>query len=582
VRISTHAPGVDVAPSPPLARRRIVCVGSSGSGTKIVAIALIALVAGVVAWGANNGPAATSSSGGGLVPLTIVSVAWSPSTFVINNTTTGVVAASGGQAPYTYAWAGLPPPCISTGSASVTCTPDEVGTFNVTVTVSDRTGVSTADSAALTVDPSPGGPGDQRPAGLDVKLVSGGLLDTAGQNLFGVVAQTNCYNCIEGRDGTYLNETPYRDIRYGQGGESCDVVNDTFYQAGLVSGACPYSISALKQWCYSTTPHCEWYVGLPGEINDPAYIGYEAKWLVDTLHFPPTYWSIGNEPESYTNWNCPWKTWATCTGTPTAKQWAAEVLAYAKAIRAVVPTAKIIGIQAVGSYSTFIPALAASPAAKYLYAIAFHDYPPPSGSSTTDFLSLLTSQYALTAEVNEVREKITAANASMANVPIFVGEFNGGPCPVPSVFDQEFPDVLLYMGTVVQALEANLSELDYFALANDGFSLVGTTYVPYPTGTWMEEMKGVRYDDAYNYTISGHVPNVWSVVWKDGASDTLMVVNANPSDQLSLAVDTSFAVGSSGHSIVWNTTDSKPVVASLTLTQYYAIPPESILLLENY
>jgi hypothetical protein len=446
-------------------------------------------------------------------------------------------------------------------------------------------GTPHALSSALgpqTVFPSGGLVLPKRPTGTDVHLESGGLIDGVGQDIFGVVAQTNCYNCIAGGDGVYLNGTPYRDVRYGQGGDSCDIVNDSFYQDGKVVSACPFSIGALKQWCYSTTPHCEWYVGIPGEINDPGYAAYEARWLVTTEGFPPTYWSIGNEPESYTNWNCPWTKWATCTGTPTAKQWAAEVLAYAKAIRSVVPNAKIIGIQAVGSYSTFIPALAASPAAKYLYAIAFHDYPPPSATGVASYLSVLTGQYAATAEVDQVRTAIRTANASIANLPIFMGEFNGGPCPIPSPYDQEFPDVLLYMGTVVQALRANVSELDYFALANDGFSLVGTSYTPYPTGTWMEEMRQVRYGGAYNFTISGNVPNVWSVEWIDGKSTTLMVVNANPSETLSLNVGSNFVVGSAGHTISWSSGGSKPVVSALDLPQYYGIPAESILLVENY
>jgi Cellulase (glycosyl hydrolase family 5) len=539
------------------------------------------LVTGAVVWNLSASPTGSETGGGRYVLPIIQSLEWAPSSIVLNNTTTGVVVAAGGPGPYSYTWSGLPAPCGSNDSAVLDCTPAVVGTYNVTVTVSDSFG-SASDTSSITVLSTVGGAVAHRPPGADVRVESGGLIDSVGSALFGVVAQTNCYNCIAGGDGTYLNETPFRDVRYGQGGESCDVVNDTFYEDGKVDGACPFSIPALKQWCYSTTPHCEWYVGLPAEINNPGYAGYEAKWLVDTLGFPPTYWSIGNEPESYTNWNCPWTKWATCTGTPTPGQWATEVLAYAKAIRAVVPTAKIIGIQAVGWYSSFIPKLAASPAAKYLYAIAFHDYPPPTESGTAAYLALLNGPYSATTEIGEVRAIVTAANASLANLPLFIGEFNGGPCPVPSPLDQEFPNVLFYMGTVVQALRADLSELDYFALANDGFSLVGTNYVPNPTGAWMKAMKSVRFGDAYNFTVTGGIPNIWSVEWESGTSDTLMIVNANPSEQLSLNVGTSFAVGSSGHTVYWNGTTAAPVVSSLTLSQFYAVPPETILVIENY
>ncbi len=578
--MSTHHPGIHLAASsrPPPARGER-SVPSRRVAT--VAVVLILLVAGGIAWDFSVRTNAPSPGGARYAQPIIQSLQWAPASLEINNTTTGEVTAAGGTAPFSYAWSGLPSPCVSNDSAIIVCIPQVVGLYNVTVSVSDASG-SVSITSGLTVLPSPGGAAQKRPPGADVRLDNGSMIDAAGASFFGVVAQTNCYNCIAGDDGTYLNETPYSDIRYGQGGDACDIVNDSFYEAGKIVSACPFSITALKQWCYSTTPHCDWYVGLPGEINSPSYAAYEANWLVHTLKFTPTYWSIGNEPESYANWNCPWTTWATCTGTPTASEWAAEVLAYAKAIRSVDPTAKIIGIQSYDYNSPFIAKLAASPAAKYLYAIAFHDYPPPSVSGKTDYLSLLTSEYSATTEINYVRSEITKANASLANLPIFIGEFNGGPCPIPSAFDQEFPDVLLYMATVVQSLRANLTELDYFALANDGFSLLSTSYKPYPTGEWMKEMNSIRFGDAYNYTIAGGVGNVWSVEWADGSSDALMVVNANTSQQLSLNVGSNFAVGSAGHTIFWNGSASGPVVSSVTLSQYYAIPPESILLLENY
>jgi PKD repeat protein len=570
-----------LAASPLVAWGRGPRQGPSASLGTVVAVALILLIADGIAW--NSLPSSTAPGFGQTPPgpPVIQSLGWAPPVLPINNTTTGVVVATGGAGPTTYAWSGLPSPCLSNDSDVLACIPQEVGTYNVTVTVADAGGTD-SETSTLTVVPSMGGSASQRPPGMHGRLISGGLIDPVGASLFGVVAQTNCYNCILGGDGTYLNDTPFHDIRYGQGGESCDMVNDSFYQDGKIVGTCPFSVLALKQWCYSTDPHCDWYVNVPAEINDPGYVGYMAKWLVNTLQFPPTYWSIGNEPESYTNWNCAWTKWATCTGTPTASEWAAEVLAYARAIRAVVPSAKIIGIQAVGSYSTFIPKLAASPAAKYLYAIAFHDYPPPTVSGTAHFLSLLMSQYSATSEIDYVREEITAANRSLADLPIFIGEFNGGPCPVPSPLDQEFPDVLMFMATVVQALQANLSELDYFALANDGFSLVDLTYSPYPTGVWMKEMKTVRFGGAYNFTVSSSVSNIWSVEWVDGSSDTLMVVNANATEQLSLDVGSSFSVGTSGRTIFWNGTASGPVASSVSLSQYYAVPPESILLVENY
>ncbi|MGI0155795.1 MAG: PKD domain-containing protein, partial [Thermoplasmata archaeon] len=220
------------------------------------------LITGGVAWDYSVAPKVPE--GGGARPMLpiIQSLEWTPSRLDINNTTTGVVVASGGPGPYSYTWSGLPPPCSSNESAVLECSPQVAGTYNVTVSVSDSAGTA-SETSTITVLPPEGGSAPQRPPGVDVNLDSGGPIDATGASIFGVVAQTNCYDCIAGGDGVYLNETPFQDVRYGQGGDSCDVVNNSFYEDGKIVGPCPFSISALKQWCYSTTPHCEWYVGLP-------------------------------------------------------------------------------------------------------------------------------------------------------------------------------------------------------------------------------------------------------------------------------------------------------------------------------
>ena len=61
---------------------------------------------------------------------------------------------SGGNAPYTYTWGGMPQGCVSGDAATLTCSPTTAGSANVTVTVNDSNGVTLASSALqLTVSP---------------------------------------------------------------------------------------------------------------------------------------------------------------------------------------------------------------------------------------------------------------------------------------------------------------------------------------------------------------------------------------------------------------------------------------------
>ncbi len=77
----------------------------------------------------------------------------SPPTVAANTTTNLSVLASGGVPPYTYVYAGLPPGCLSSNASSVPCQPTVPGTFNVSVTVSDRSGQTQTANTTVIVTP---------------------------------------------------------------------------------------------------------------------------------------------------------------------------------------------------------------------------------------------------------------------------------------------------------------------------------------------------------------------------------------------------------------------------------------------
>jgi len=87
-----------------------------------------------------------------LTAVTITSVSATPNPFDITGSTTLTVVASGGSAPYTYNYTGLPTGCTSTDAASMVCTPSVSGSFTVRIFATDSLGKSTYSTLSLTVN----------------------------------------------------------------------------------------------------------------------------------------------------------------------------------------------------------------------------------------------------------------------------------------------------------------------------------------------------------------------------------------------------------------------------------------------
>lgn len=79
---------------------------------------------------------------------TISSFTASPTSYPQGGSTSLTVVASGGIGPLSYAYSGLPSPCVGTNASSISCSTTLVGTYPVTVTVSDS--ASTPHTATQT------------------------------------------------------------------------------------------------------------------------------------------------------------------------------------------------------------------------------------------------------------------------------------------------------------------------------------------------------------------------------------------------------------------------------------------------
>jgi YVTN family beta-propeller protein len=79
----------------------------------------------------------------------------SPSMVDAGRPSTLTVTTSGGTEPYDYAYAGLPPGCSSSDSASVVCVPSDVGVYAIRAYVTDSAGGLSNATLSLTVNPDP-------------------------------------------------------------------------------------------------------------------------------------------------------------------------------------------------------------------------------------------------------------------------------------------------------------------------------------------------------------------------------------------------------------------------------------------
>ena len=77
-----------------------------------------------------------------------------PSLIDLGSTVVVGTNVSGGTAPFSFVYSGLPPGCASVSTSNLSCVPAAAGTFSVTATVTDAFGWSDSSAATLTVLPA--------------------------------------------------------------------------------------------------------------------------------------------------------------------------------------------------------------------------------------------------------------------------------------------------------------------------------------------------------------------------------------------------------------------------------------------
>lgn len=354
----------------------------------------------------------------------------------------------------------------------------------------------------------------------------------------------------------WLNQTPFSVVRYGA---FCD---DSNYSSGLTYNASGVSSPLGMNWSsiasYFALSGRAWTFCVGGETNNAGSVADQVRYIEDTLGLRPTYWSIGNEPMSWTHFNIPFSSWLpTDNSVPTPAQYALTVENCTRAMRAVDPAIRIVGIQS-GAAATaegpWIHAVVADNGPN-LTAVAVHLYVDGKGTeaqSVSEFLgsgNLSKIGYAVAS---------SAQNASAAcpscKVPVWVDEFNAYSEPTGQAdgLPIGYPMVPFTAAGIVEALSAGAQQFTFFDLEDmvGNYSLVnGTSGVPRPAfGLFNGIIEHMAIGAVELAPISGAPPGVYDVEMKSGGNTSLLVVDTNATQGVDVSV-TSATAGAAGGSV---------------------------------
>ncbi len=382
-------------------------------------------------------------------------------------------------------------------------------------------------------------------------------------------ANVRGYSSVGSTQASEWRSTPLSYVLWpgGRTGDGYDLIHNVIYSDSGGKYTPPTSAGQFASWCKSVG--CGAIMQLPGEIDSPSYAAKEASYVVNTLHFQPAYWEIGNEPTQWKHFGDAWTTWNTKQHTnATPMVYADLVRSYISAVRAVDPAAKFLGLPGVGTGAydepTWITATVKVNGPN-LGGIGIHVYPAGgygvSYGSNSQFFASLTSKGALSERVPLDEAAIKAA-CSSCKIGIFATEVNSG--NQGAGFNSQidgFPEVTFLSAEMIQGMKLDLSNLDMYAFeASYGGALFTGPSTP------------TRVDTLYTTILSklgttvlpesGILPKLFYVIaTEDTGAHTqqLFVANAGSSTvDLSLKT-TGLCTTCSATEYYWSASTSKPV-----------------------
>ncbi len=453
-----------------------------------------------------------------------------------------------------------------------------------------------ADASAHPVAPTPlVAPDLVNPSLVPLLTVSNTTTWTMSGSFWG--ADVRVYYPLGSTQADTFNATPIEYARW-PGGAVADAYNYTanlIYAVGGVSYSPPSDEGQFVAWCRLVGCHA--ILQLPAEINDPATAAYYVQYTLTTLHFRPAYWEIGNEPALWSHYGFPWSKWLGSQNVnATPGSYAATVQAYALAIRAVDPTARIIGLPGVGTggynEDTWIRATVRLNGPN-LSAVAIHVYPAAGINGTapvtlSTFFGSLEGKSSLPYRIPRDRSAILSACGTCTRIAVFVTELGSGTSGGPfASYMSGFPAVPFTAAQVAQAISDQVPNVDLFALqSNYSGSLLDSSGAASPVGLLYSQLLIHLQPVVLNYTLSATPAHFYVVPARSsaGTSYSLLAVNANASHAVRIVFGGSaFPINDAGTYWSWNGTSPSPVSASWTFGHApasFLLPPRSVLVIQ--
>jgi hypothetical protein len=426
-------------------------------------------------------------------------------------------------------------------------------------------------------------------------LLRGPVGGSTSPSFWGVIAQTNNSTGIatDPAVGGFLNATPFTWFEYTQLTEQCNITSNTLWSnsGGVVPGGCEFNVAALKAWCSSRATTCHTMLLLPGENNNSAEDANLADYIVNVVGVHPTYWAIGNEPELWKHYGIPWTQWTTSDrSTPTPLAYAIDVRNAITAVRAVLPGARFIGIEADCSCSASWVSTVAQVDGSLISAVAYHSYPSAThrlNVTAAQFYAALDGPQNISTSYAAVRAALVGQCANCSTMPILLSEYNSGPGWAPSNLSETWSNAVFLAASVTQAIRANVTLFSTFNLQSNrstfNWSMLNATDAISPEGALYTELLphlvlGGFRDDA----VRTRLHNVWSVLTFQGALRSLLVVNANATGAIDLALGHTLqlAPGTNATVYQWDAGMSAPQVTVAPLASSYGLPSQAILLID--
>ncbi len=430
--------------------------------------------------------------------------------------------------------------------------------------------------------------------GSPATLYSGVQYAVTPAGFWGVVAQTATTPGIAKDQalGSFLNSTPVTTFTFTQMSDQCNITANRLYSdSGSWSTGCGFSLSAAKAWCSSRGTRCLSVVILPGENNNSAEDGGIANYLVHTLHFQPTYFAIGNEPQLWKHYGKPWGLWRTTdASTPTPLAYAIDVRNGIKAVRSTDPSAQFIGIESMDQQaSTWFQAVARVDGSQ-IAAVAYHTYPSMQGKTTvtlSEFLAPLVGAHNLTSSYAMVRSDLQGMCSSCGKLPIFISEFDSGPGWAPSNYAGTWANAVFLAAMGIQALRANVSSYEMFHLQSDSssvaWSMMNSKNALSPSGALYSKLLcHLQLGHVMGTKIVTQVGSVWSVLTVENGQASLLVVNADTSQGIDLGLNhvLNVKIGTTPTIYSWSSGATAPAVHTAALSTTYTVPALGMLLID--